>query len=311
MSELLQVVVLGLVGGGIYALLALGVVLVYRGTGVLTFAGGEIGTAAIFVASFVVVDGGAPWWVGAVVALGSSLLLGGLFELLVVRRMVGSGGAGGSQPDPVSVAVATVGLALLLLSSEAVLFGESPRSLPPPVAGGVEVAGVVVSATQLVALVLAAALAFGLQAVLRRTDFGLGVLAAAQDPVAVRLCGAPLSRITLTTWAVGGGLAGIAALMVAPTLGAFGPGSISELYVVGLAAAVIGGLTSLPGAFVGGVGLGIVESAASRYLSDLGVPGLRYVVVLTLLLAVLLGRQAWPRLVRALPPAPTVPASAR
>ena len=78
---------------------------------------------------------------------------------------------------------------------------------------------------------------------------------------------------------------------------------------MGLAAAVIGGLSSLPGAFVGGVVLGIAESAASRYLGDLGIPGLRYIVVLVVLLAVLLGRQYLPELRRRLgPPAPTEPA---
>ncbi|HEX8386974.1 MAG TPA: DnaJ domain-containing protein, partial [Rubricoccaceae bacterium] len=91
-------------------------------------------------------------------------------------------------------------------------------------------------------LVLAVALGFGLQAVLRRTDFGLGILAAAQDPAAVRLVGVPLSRISLTIWGAGAALAAIAALLVEPTVGILYPGYASELYVVGLAAAVIGGL---------------------------------------------------------------------
>jgi branched-chain amino acid transport system permease protein len=100
--------------------------------------------------------------------------------------------------------------------------------------------------------VLALVLGFGLQAALRRTDFGLGILAAAQDPAAVRLVGVPLSRISLTIWGAGAALAALASLLVEPTVGVFGPGYASELYVVGLAAAVVGGLNSLPGAVVAG-----------------------------------------------------------
>lgn len=297
-----QVLVLGLIAGGIYALFAVGVVLVYRGTGVLTFANGEVGTAALFLAAILVTDSGLPWFVGAAAAVVFAVALGALFEFLVVRRMRGA--------DPTAVAVATVGLGLFLLALEFQIFGESPKSLAGPVEGGFTLAGVIVTPTQVVALVLAVALAFGLQSALRRTDFGLGILAAAQDPAAVRLVGVPLSRISLTIWGAGAALAAIAALLVQPTVGVFAPGYASELYIVGLAAAVIGGLTSLPGAFVGGVVLGIAEAAATRYLSDLGLPGLRYVVVLSILLLVLLGRAYLPELRRRLaPPAPdTTPA---
>jgi branched-chain amino acid transport system permease protein len=293
-----QVVVLGLISGGIYALFALGVVLVHRGTGVLTFANGEVGTAGLFLAAVLVSDLGLPWVVGALVAIAFAVLLACLFELLVVRRMRAS--------DPVAIAVATVGLGLFLLAAEFQLFGESPKELAGPVDGGVTIAGVFVTPTQILGLLLAVALGFGLQAALRRTDFGLGILAAAQDPAAVRLVGVPLSRISLTIWGAGAALAAIASLLVEPTVGVFGPGYASELYVVGLAAAVIGGLNSLPGAVVGGVTLGIAEAAASRYLDWLGLSGMRYVVVLVVLLAVLMGRQFLPDLLRRLNAADSV-----
>ena len=297
-----QVLVLGLISGGIYALFALGVVLVHRGTGVLTFANGEVGTAGLFLAAVLVTDQGLPWLLGAVLAILFAVGLGVLFQVLVVRRMSGT--------DPVAISVATVGLGLFLLASEQQLFGDSPKQLSDPVSATFTVAGVVVTPTQVTGLLVAVALGFGLQALLRRTDFGLGILASAQDPAAVRLVGVPLSRVQLTIWGAGAGLACLASLLVAPTVTDFGPGYASELYVVGLAAAVIGGLNSLPGAVVGGVVLGVAESAATRYLGDLGLSGLRYVVVLVLLLAVLLGRQLLPDLRRRLqPPAPAAPAA--
>ena len=298
-----QVLVLGLISGGIYALFALGVVMVHRGTGVLTFANGEVGTAGLFLAAVLVTDSGLPWIVGAVAAVVFAAALACLFEVLVVRRM--------GVSDPVAVAVATVGLGLFLLASEFQIFGESPKALEAPVTTGITIFGVIVTPTQIFGLVLAVALGFGLQAVLRRTDFGLGILAAAQDRTAVRLVGVPLSRISLTIWGAGAALAAIASLLVEPTVGIFYPGYASELYVVGLAAAVIGGLNSLPGAVVGGVILGIAESAATRYLGDLNLPGLRYVVVFVVLLAVLLGRQLLPELLRRLDAASGRPAEVR
>jgi branched-chain amino acid transport system permease protein len=193
--------------------------------------------------------------------------------------------------DPVSTAVLTVGLGLLLLAIEFFAFGASPRDLPSPTHRfGFELAGVNVAPWQVAALVLALVLGLGLQSALRRSDFGLGILAAAQDPAAVRLVGVPLSRVTLTIWSAGAGLSGLAALLVEPTVGVISPGYASELFVAGLAAAVIGGLTSLPGAFVGGVVLGVAEAAAGRWLTSFGVSGLRYVVELVVLLVALLGR---------------------
>lgn len=283
-----QVLVLGLISGGIYALFALGVVMVHRGTGVLTFANGEVGTAGLFLAALLVDDWHLPWAVAALAAVAFAALLGCLFELLVVRRM--------GVSDPVAVAVATVGLGLFLLAGEFQLFGESPKELAAPVKGGPTLFGVHVTYIQIAGLLLAVALGFGLQAVLRRTDFGLGILAAAQDPAAVRLVGVPLSRISLTIWGAGAALAAVAALLVEPTVGILYPGYASELYVVGLAAAVIGGLNSLPGAVVGGCLLGVAQSAATRWLSGLHLPGLHFVVVLVVLLTVMLGRQLLPEL---------------
>jgi branched-chain amino acid transport system permease protein len=311
-----QVLVLGLINGGIYALFALGVVMVHRGTGVLTFANGEVGTAGLFIAA-VLVDGWTvplpfvdnptlpkmPWVVGALVAIAFGVGLACLFEILVVRRM--------GVSDPVAVAVATVGLALFLLAGEFQVFGESPKELAAPVRGGPVIFGVHVTPTQIIGLALAIALGFGLQAALRRTDFGLGILAAAQDPAAVRLVGVRLSRISLTVWGAGAALAVIASLLVEPTVGLISPGFSSELYVVGLAAAVVGGLNSLPGAVVGGCILGIAESAANRWLGDLGLSGLRYVVVLVVLLVVMLGRQLLPELRARVAAGPAQPAQAR
>ena len=295
-----QVLVLGLIAGGIYALFAMGIVLLYRGTGVLNFAGGELGTVGLYVASFLVTDHGAPWIVGALAAVVVAAVIAGAFEFLLVRRSV--------DADPVVTSILTAGLAVTLFATELFVFEQTPYKLRGPIAGGVEVFDYIVGWHSVIALGLALALGFGLQSLLRRTDFGLGILAAAQDPAAVRLVGVPLSRVRLAVWAGAGGLAAVAALLVEPTVTSFHPGWANTLYLDALAAAVVGRLTSLPGAVVGGVVIGVVEAICKRYQSELGIPGVEYLAVLIVLLVTLLGRSLWPELRKRLEPVPARPA---
>jgi branched-chain amino acid transport system permease protein len=287
---MLQVIAIGLISAGIYALFAVGVVLVYRGTKVLTFAGGEVGTAALYVTAFLVTSHGMPWFVGALVAVVLAAGLGAVFELGLVRWS--------RDADPVVTSILTVALSATIFATEINLYGNNPTTLKTPVAvgSGIDVDGVIVSPIQIAAIVVAGLLGFGLQAFLRRTDFGLAILAAADDSTATRLVGVRVSRIRVVLWASSFALAAIAALLVEPTIGVITPGYASTLYLGGLAAAVIGGLDSLPGAVVGATVLGLAQSFADRYLKDLGLSGLDYVVTLALLLVVLLVRSYAPEL---------------
>lgn len=278
-----QVIVLGLISGGIYGLFAVGTVLVYRGSRVLNFAQGEIGAMCCFLAWFLVTENGLPWIVGAVAAVALAATVGWAFERVVVRPM-------GDAPR-LSVSVATVGLALVILATELRFNGPNPRELAGPITGsGWSVAGVLVSPTQVLALVVAVAMAVGFTVLLRQTDFGLGVLAAAQDPNMARLVGVPLARVSGFVWAAGAGVSTLGALLIVPQLGVFTPGVFGRLFLFGLAAAIVGGLTSLPGAFVGGVVVGLVESSAGRIFAESSFPGLETLAIFVLVLLSLLFR---------------------
>jgi len=278
-----QNLVLGLVYGGIYGLLAVGIVLVYRGSRVLNFAQGEVGTIGLYVAWYLTTDRGWPWIVGAAGAVAAATVIGLLFERTIVRPM--------ADASRIAVAVATVGLLLFLLALGFRLFGESPRTVAAPIAGqGIDIAGVIVSPTQILSLVVTLAIGIGLAVLLRRTDFGLGVLAAADDPTAVRLVGVPLARVSAFTWGAGAAISAIAVLLIEPTIGVFTPGFASELFVKGLAAALVGGLTSLPGAFAGGLVVGLLEVGVTDATLTSELPGVPTVAVFALILLVLLVR---------------------
>lgn len=277
-----QNLVLGLVYGGIYGLLAVGIVLVYRGSRVLNFAQGELGTLGLYAAWWLSTEHGLPWIVGALGAVAVATAIGLGFERFVVRPM--------GEESRLSVAVATVGLLLFLLAVGFRFFGESPRSVAGPIRGGIDLAGVIVSGTQILALVVTVLIGVGLTVLLRKTDFGLAVLAAADDPTAVRLVGVPLRRVSAFTWGTGAAISALAALLIEPTVGVFTPGFASELFVMGLAAALVGGLTSLPGAFAGGLVVGLLEVFVRDATLTSSLPGIPILSVFALILVVLLAR---------------------
>ncbi len=280
-----QSIVAGIVAGGIYGLIAVGIVLVYKGSRVLNFAQGELGTFALFVAWWFIERNDFPWPAGAALGIGASVVLAFAFERLIVRRMV--------DASRLSVAVATVGLFLFLIALEAFVFSEALVVLGPPIKGlGPRIFDFYVGPTSILSLVAVAAIALGLAVFLRRTDFGLGVLAASQDPTMVRLVGVRLSRVSAFTWALAGGVGAIAALLIEPTIGVFAPGFMTQFFIRGLAAALLGGLTSLPGAFVGGIGVGLAEAVVGRLLIQSNIPGVRTMTVFAVLIAVMLVRPA-------------------
>lgn len=278
-------IVAGIVAGGIYGLIAVGIVLVYKGSRVLNFAQGELGTFALFTTWWFIDRAHLPWGVGAILGVATSVILALLFERFIVRRMV--------DASRLSIAVATVGFFLFLIAGEAFLFSQALVILGPPVAGlGPKILGFYVGPTALMSLAAVVLIALGLAAFLRRTDFGLGVLAASQDPTMVRLVGVRLARVSAFTWGSAGAVGAIAALLIEPTVGAFAPGFMTQFFIRGLAAALVGGLTSLPGAFVGGLGVGLVEALVGKAFIGSQIPGIRTMTVLALIVVVLLIRPA-------------------
>jgi branched-chain amino acid transport system permease protein len=278
-----QPIILGLISGSIYALIALGIALVYKSSRVLNFAQAEIGTLTLYATYGVTVVLGLPWILGALASIVGATAIGLLFERLVVRRMI--------TASRMTVAVATIGLFTLMVAIEAQFFAGKILILPPPFShGGVSIAGVYVSANQWLALGVVAVVAAALTAFLRYSDFGLAVLASADDPVAASLMGAPSNRISGFVWGTAGALSALAALLIEPTVGALAPGAFAGLFIGGLTAALVGGLSSLSGAFVGGLVVGIVEAEIKAHVVIAQIPSFNVTAMLIMVLLVLLLR---------------------
>ena len=281
MSDLASYTVLGLSLGGVFALAALGIVLIYRVTGVLNFAHGAMGMFATFVAWGAVYTWHRPVWLAVLLALGFAAALGLVLQFAVFRLLAGR--------PPVVKAVVTIGLLLLLQSAASLIWGNTQYHEPLRLVGGrsLIVARVPVGPDQVLIVATALLLAAGLAAFLSRTRFGIAMRAVSDDPVAAALWGVPVWLVGAVSWSLGSVLAAVAGILITPFIN-LDTVSLTLLILDALAAALIGGLISLPLTVLGGFVLGLAETYPSIWFrNSLGFPKL---VAIAVILAVLLVR---------------------
>ena len=253
-----DVFVIGLVTGMTYAILAVGLVLIYRSTRVINFAHGQLGAASALLLAKLVNDQGVSWWLAFPLALALAAGIGAAAEALVIRRLEGAART--------TVMIATIGLAQILFAiSFWSGFRPDPNTLaqrgyPVPVDWRVEIADYVVRGADFMIMLVVPVAAAAIALLLRGTTLGTQIRAVAANREAAELAGLPVRRVTTSVWAIAGVLSAITAILLGPLRGAnltevLGP----ALMVRALAAALVGGMTNLPVAFAAGIGLGIVE----------------------------------------------------
>ncbi|MCU1463665.1 MAG: hypothetical protein JWO37_3740 [Acidimicrobiales bacterium] len=251
----LEIVVLGLVTGLTYALLGAGLTLVYRATRVINFAHGELGALPALLVPILVLNHGLSYWVAVPLALATGAVGGGLIEVLVIRRLAAA--------PRLLVMVATIGVAEVLLVAELVLprkgrFASSPY--PVPFHARVTAGNLHLGAGELLILAIAPVLVLGLSAFLRRTNVGMATRAASENREAAELAGIPVSRVSLVVWTLAGLFAAASAILAGPTKPSLSTEALGpSIMVRALAAAMLGGLTSLPQVLLGGLAIGLVE----------------------------------------------------
>ena len=287
-TDLLQALVIGIVNGAVYALIALGLVLVYRSSGIFNFAQAEFGTIAVY-GAFYTFTYGLPivgWKVGYVPSALFGVLCGIAAALLTERFVIRPL----SDGPKVTLLVATAGVALLSIGVSFWRTGDNALKFFDPLTkwSGANIFSVQVSGQRILTLVLLA-VAVGLLNAFFRSPYGLAILAASQDADASALVGLDVKRISMLVWGIAGLLGATAGILLQGG-NSFTPGAITSLALIpGFTAAVIGGLSSLPGAVVGGMIIGMLESFGRLSTFD-AIPGASSVSVFVVLLAVLLVR---------------------
>lgn len=281
---MLTFIILGIIQGAVIGLVALGIVLTYKGAKVFNFAAAEFGTIAAFFLLLFHETLGLPYMLAWMLALVGTGVVGFGFERLVVRPLF--------DAPRVTLLVATAGFALLAIALELKIFGVEIHQIGAIKEGTItRLFGLNITVQQGVTVVLFIALAAALNYFFNKTDLGLAVLATSQEPVATELVGIGTKRMSAFIWTFAAVLGGIGGLLQAPDT-TFTAGFMTlNFLLLGFTAAVIGGITSLNGAFLGGLLIGVVKQIAGyidvNYLEHLGIPGIPDLAIFVLLLVVL------------------------
>jgi branched-chain amino acid transport system permease protein len=279
-----QALVIGLITGAGYGLVALGLVLIYKSSGVFNFAQGEFGTVAVY-ALWAAHTNGIPYFPAIALALLAALAMGLLTERVIIRRLF--------DAPRVTLLVATAGVSLLAIGLEIWLGEARLRFIPPALErfDRVSVLGIKVSDQRMLILATLIVLAVLLALFFSRTNLGLAILAVSQEPVATELMGISVRRLSSFVWGLAAVLGGLGGVLTAGVVQNFGPSFITTSTLIpAFTAAVLGGMTSLPGAFVGGVVVGVVQAYAIDLGGDAafsGIPGPGTLAVFLLLIGVL------------------------
>ncbi len=284
LTELSQVLVLGIINGAIYALVAVGLVLVYKASGVFNFAQGEFGTIAVYGAYIALDIFDLPYGVALIVGMLAALATGLLTERFVIRPLF--------DAPRVSLLVATAGISLLAIGVEFWRTAENPLKFLAPISeelDRVSPFGVAVSDQRLITLAVLAGVVV-LLFLFFRSPLGLAVLAASQEPVASELVGVSVRRVSTITWGLAALLGGTAGILYAGQAAQFSPGLITTAVLIpGFTAAIVGGISSLPGAVGGGLLIGVLQALGGLSTFE-SIKGASFVTVFIVLLVVLLIR---------------------
>ncbi|WP_406863932.1 branched-chain amino acid ABC transporter permease [Streptomyces sp. HUAS MG47] len=246
--------------GSIYALIALGFVVIFRATEVVNFAHASLLLAGGY--TIAVLHEPLGFWPALLVGIGGAALVGAAVEFLVMRRYRGR--------DQSVLAIVTIGVDILLATELTRRIGTDILALGDPWGDAVvTVGGISVAETRIAAFLAAGLLITAFLLAFRFTSWGVAMRAAAENQETAALMGIRLGRVSLGAWAVAGGLAAVAALFltVFPTPGLERSTSLAAMKA--FPAAILGGLDSTTGALVGGLLVGITESLATGYQGDL------------------------------------------
>ena len=274
--QFLQLVISGVAQGCIYGLIALGFVLIYKATETVSFVQGDLMMLGAFCGLGAMTFLGFPFWLAVVSSILAMGLAGVALERVVIRPILG-------QPA-FSIVMLTIGIGYVLrgLITMIPVIGTDTHVLPVPYKDEIWTIGaLVLNVEQIVVIVCTAVLCLLLFAVFKYSKVGIAMQAASQNQLAAYYMGIPVKRLNGLVWGLAAAVAAIAGLLLAPIT--FVHANMGFVGLKAFPAAVVGGFGSLPGAIVGGLVIGLVESIAGFYAPEGWKDIAPYVVVLIML----------------------------
>jgi len=274
--QVLQLLVSGVAQGCIYGLIALGFVLIYKATETVSFAQGELMMLGAFLGLALMAGLGFPFWLAVLAAVAAMALLGIALEFAIIRPILG-------QPA-FSIVMLTIGIGYVARGAITMIpnLGTETHTLPVPFRNEIVRLGeLVVAVEQLAVIGATAALCALLYLMFRFSKLGIAMQAASQNQLAAYYMGIPVKRLNGLVWGLAAAVAAIAGLLLAPIT--FVHANMGFIGLKAFPAAVVGGFGSLPGAIVGGLVIGVVESMSGFFLPEGFKDVAAYVVVLLML----------------------------
>ena len=278
MERFLQYIILGLSTGSLYALVALGLVLIYRSTRILNFAQGDLATAGTFMA-FMLLTLGVPFGVAFISALvfGAVLAMAFYFAILIPAQR--------REATQLGQIILTLGLGLILQGVVTRYGGTEPQPFPFPLSDTkvYQFGGIVISQLSVGTLGVGLVGSIVFYLLVQKTRLGLAMRATSENLPAAQTLGIPTRQVLALAWGLAASLGVLAGLFLAPAL-LLDPFFMLEPFLKGFAAAILGGLNSLPGAIVGGLILGASEALAGGYISVAFKNTLAFLIIILVLL---------------------------
>jgi len=259
-EHLLQLCVNGVALGSVYALVALGFILISEATGVVNFATGQFVMVGCFFGVTTILKWGVPTWPGYALALALMLGFGAVFYALVFRPL--------QDAPAVSVIIGTVGAGIVMQNLALLTWGSLPlRPMSPFGSAQLNVGGATITWQSLFTIAVTLALIAGMHMLLFHAPLGAKMRAVAQDREAARLMAIPVGAILMGTWLIAALLTGVAGLLLGPLW--FADVSMGDpIALKAFAAAIIGGFGSVTGALIGGLAVGLAEILGASYLTS-------------------------------------------
>jgi branched-chain amino acid transport system permease protein len=272
----------GIQNGAVYASLAIALVLIFRTTGILNFAQGEMALYSTYIV-WKLTTTGMPVWLAILLAIAISFVGGALIERVVIRPV--------ERSSPLVIVIVTIGMFLAINSLTQLQFGSGQHALPSFYPQHTwRPGGVLISSNTLALVGMLALECAVLYLVLQRTKLGLAFRGVASNPESSRLLGVPVGRILMVGWGLAAAVGALAGALVVPTTTGLVPSSMQQILVFAFAAAALGGFDSVFGAVVGGMIVGVADAMTIGYVHALR--GIDLLVPFGLILLVLLFRPA-------------------
>ena len=259
MVDFLQMVLSGIAVGSSYALMGLGMVLIYKASEVPNFVQGEMALLPVFIAFMLLSSYGLPYYVVFPATLLFALFLGCFLEFAILRRA--------KEPNVLGLIIITIGMEMMLLGFVSWKFGADQRAMPFPIStyDSIIIGDIFISTLDMLTLVVALIIMLALFLFFRFSKMGVAMKATQQNENAAALMGIKTKKIRMVTWGISSMVGCVAGLLIAPVL--LEPYMMWDPMLKGFAGAVVGGMTSLPGAVFGAYIIGIVEHLFGGYVS--------------------------------------------